>query len=271
MIWHLDEPIGDPITQPNFELAARVADEVRFVFNGEGGDPCFGGPKNIPMMLHHWYGGLQRGKNFRERHYLESYRRAWDELEFLLTDDVREQISIERDLEEVFAPYLQTSSPRYFLNRLTALNIREKGAHLIQPKVERMLGAHGLTPLAPLFDERVIRFSFQIPPRLKLHRGVEKVVLKKAYERDLPAEVIHRPKSGMRVPVHYWFRTEMRRYARRILSPRDVRRAGLFKPERVRQLLSYDIEEGHGRYGLRLWMLITFELWRRIVVEGESV
>ena len=31
------------------------------------------------------------------------------------------------------------------------------------------------------------------------------------------------------------------------------------------------IEEGRGRYGLRLWMLITLELWRRIVVEGESV
>lgn len=42
-------------------------------------------------------------------------------------------------------------------------------------------------------------------------------------------------------------------------------------PERVKQLLSYDIEEGRGRYGLRLWMLITFELWRRIVVDGEPV
>jgi asparagine synthase (glutamine-hydrolysing) len=35
--------------------------------------------------------------------------------------------------------------------------------------------------------------------------------------------------------------------------------------------LSYDIEEGRGRYGLRLWMLITFELWRRIVVDNEPV
>lgn len=271
MVWHLDDPIGDPITQPNFELAAHASRDVRFIFNGEGGDPCFGGPKNIPMMLHHWYGGLARGSNFRERHYLQSYRRAWDEIEFLLSDDVRRQIDIERDLDGVFAPYLRDDCPRLFLNRLAAINIREKGAHLIQPKVERMLAAHGLTPLAPLFDERIIRFSFRMPARWKLHRGVEKVILKRAYEDELPTEVIHRPKSGMRVPVHYWFRSELRRYARRILHPRTVRQVGLFSPDRVKQLMSYDIEEGRGRYGLRLWMLITLELWRRIVVEGEPV
>ncbi len=271
MIWHLDDPIGDPITQPNFELAAHASRDVRFIFNGEGGDPCFGGPKNIPMMLHHWYGGLSRGPNFRERHYLESYRRAWEEIDCLLSDDVRRHIDLERDLDSVFAPYLQASRPRLFLNRLTAMNIREKGAHLIQPKVERMLGAHGLTPLAPLFDERLIRFSFQMPARLKLHRGIEKIILKRAYENDLPAEIIRRPKSGMRVPVHYWFRSDMRRYARRILKPRAVRRAGLFNPQRVAELLSYNIEEGRGRYGLRLWMLITLELWRRMIIEGEEV
>ena len=271
MVWHLDDPIGDPITQPNFELAAHVAPESGFIFNGEGGDPCFGGPKNIPMMLHHWYGGLTRGPNFRERHYLQSYRRAWEEIDCLLSDEIRSQIDVARDLDGVFAPYLRATHPRLFLNRLTAINIREKGAHLIQPKVERMLGAHGLTPLAPLFDERLIRFSFEMPARMKLHRGVEKVILKRAYEDELPAGVINRPKSGMRVPVHYWFRSELRRYARRILNPREVRRVGLFNPERVKQLLSYDIEEGRGRYGLRLWMLITFELWRRIVVERETV
>ncbi len=127
MVWHLDDPIGDPITQPNFELAAHASKDVRYVFNGDGGDPCFGGPKNIPMMLHHWYGGLDRGPNFRERHYLESDPRAWDDIQFLLSDDVRQQIHMERDLDGVFAPYLRTHRPKLFLNRLTSINIREKG------------------------------------------------------------------------------------------------------------------------------------------------
>ena len=155
------------------------------------------------------------------------------------------------------------------LDKLQAINIRLKGAHLILPKVDRMTGAWGLRQLAPLFDERLIEMSFRMPPRLKLDRGVEKVILKRAYERDLPPEVIARPKSGMRVPVHFWFKGEMKKYARKILSPRKLREVGIFDQRRVRQLLDYDIDGGPARYGLRLWMLITFEIWRRIVVEGE--
>ncbi len=108
---------------PNFELAARARRDVRYVFHREGGDPCFGGSKSIPMLLHHGYG------------------------------------------------------------------------HVREPT----------------------------------------------------------------------------RYVRKILSPKEVRRVGIFDPVRVKQLLDYDTEEGPGRYGLRLWMLMTFEIWRRWVIEREAV
>ena len=117
----------------------------------------------------------------------------------------------------------------------------------------------------------MVRLSMQLPPSLKLNRGIKKVILKRAFEGRLPQAVIDRPKSGMRVPVHFWFQGEMRRYARTILSRKALREGGLFDPQRVKQLLDYSTEEGPGRYGLRLWMLLTIELWRRILVEGESV
>lgn len=269
IIWHLDDPIGDPITVPNFELASRARQDVGWIFNGEGGDPVFGGPKNIPMLLHHWY-GVEREKNFRERRYLASYRRAYEELFHLLTPEWQRRIDPETDLEGVLTPFFDCAVPRSFLNKLMVINIRLKGAHLILPKVDRMLGAWGLVPLAPLFDEELVRLSFQMPARLKLRHGIEKWVMKRAYENDLPREVIERPKSGMRVPVHYWFRGELKRYARKILSPRSLKKTGIFDPGRVQQLLDYDIAEGPGRYGLRLWMLLSFEIWRRIVIEGEA-
>jgi len=43
--------------------------------------------------------------------------------------------------------------------------------------------------------------SFEMPARLKVSGATEKVVLKRALADRLPAEVIARPKSGMRVPV----------------------------------------------------------------------
>jgi asparagine synthase (glutamine-hydrolysing) len=146
-------------------------------------------------------------------------------------------------------------------------NMRLKAAHLILPKVDRMLGAHGAVPLMPLFDADVLRWSLEMPPTAKLRYGIEKWVLKQGYANELPGSVLQRPKSGMRVPVHSWFERDLKHLAREVLSPRAVRRAGIFRPERVRDMLHGD---GPRRDGLRLWMLVTFELWRRLVIEGES-
>ena len=222
-------------------------------------------------MLHHWYGGIKREPGFRETAYLASYRRAYSEIPYLLTEDFRSNIREDKALSGVLRPFLETPDIKSFLHKLLAINIRLKGAHLILPKVERMLGAAGVTPLSPLFDERIVRMSFAMPPKMKLKGGIEKIVIKEAYKDLLPAEVIQRPKSGMRVPVHYWFKGELQKYARSILSPREIKRAGIFNPERVEKLLRYNISEGPGRYGIRLWMLLTFEIWRRFVIEGERL
>ena len=269
MVWNLDEPVGDPVTIGNYELSAHVGRELSTVFNGEGGDPLFGGPKNLPMLLGHWYGG-SREPGFRERAYLASYRRAYEEVSRLLSPDWRERIDPGRDLEGVLTPFFETGRPVAFLNKLMAINVRLKGAHLILPKVERMTAAHGILPLSPLFDEGVLRLAFAMPPGLKLHRGSEKAILKEAWRHELPAAVVDRPKSGMRVPVHYWFQGELRRYARKVFSKREVVRAGVLDPGRVKTLLDYGIEEGRGRHGIRLWMLLTLETWRRLVLDGDT-
>ncbi len=270
MIWHLDEPIGDPITMPNFELARHVGNMFPFIFNGEGGDPCFGGPKSIPMLLHHWY-GTSRGPNFREKAYLESYRRGYEELGRLLNPEFARGFDPDQELEGPLTPFFDCPHARGLLDKLTAINIRLKGAHLILPKVDRMLGAWGAQPLSPLFDEDLIRLCFEMPETLRFSRGVEKVIIKEAFRGRLPHSIIERPKSGMRVPVHYWFQGELKRFAHNLLSRENIQRAGIFAPERVQQLLNYETAQGPGRYGLRIWMLVTFELWRRLVLEGESV
>jgi asparagine synthase (glutamine-hydrolysing) len=52
----LDDPIGDPLTVPNLLLGRAARQDVSVILNGEGGDPLFGGPKNLPMLLHELYG-----------------------------------------------------------------------------------------------------------------------------------------------------------------------------------------------------------------------
>lgn len=267
MIRHLGEPIGDPVTIGNFELSRVVGNHVNTIFNGEGGDPCFGGPKNLPMAIHHYYGGqTDYGSRFRARKYLASYQRCYSELPGLLSANAASQISLE-SLEDRLIPFFDQNNS--FLRKLLSINIRLKGAHLILPKVERLTASAGLTAMAPLFDRRMIERSFELPGNMILRHGVEKLILKQSMHGMLPESVIHRPKSGMRVPVYFWFQGQMKSYAKKVLSPPEIRKAGLFNPDRIQQLLRYDIEEGAGRFGIRLWMLLTFEIWRRMVFENE--
>ena len=258
IIRHLDEPSGDPITAPNFELARYAKEHVACIFNGEGGDPCFGGPKNMSMLLHHWYGEPLS----REQAYLASYRRGYQHLEHLLLPGVFEQLNPREDLEAILTPYFEVPGLS-FLDKLMRINIKLKGAHLILPKVERMLGAHGFVPYAPLFSKQVIASSMEMPSNLKLQRGIEKYILKVAFAEDVPDAIIKRPKSGMRVPVRYWFQGELRRMAKLVLSSTRIREGGIFEPSAIKALLAYDRESGLDRHGLLLWMLLTFELWRQ--------
>lgn len=262
IVENLNDPIGDPVTMPNYLLAKHVAAQgYQGVYNGEGGDPIFGGPKNMTMLLHHWYGNHST-QNHREQAYIASYRRSYEEISTLLTPEWQAKINTTRDLEATLSPMFQTPHPQSFLKKLLLINMRQKGAHLILPKVERMLGAHGITPLSPLFDESLIELCMQLPGDLILKNGIEKVILKEAFRSKLPASIIDRPKSGMRVPVHYWLKGEMKRYAKKMLSKKRLERSGIFDPKRVKQLLNYETKEGPGRYGIKLWMLLTFELWR---------
>ena len=261
--WHLDDPIGDPVAMPNYLMAEYAARHVPVVLNGEGGDPCFGGPKNIPMLLSELYGaptGMDE-MDWLGRQYLHSFQRAYADLVLLLGPAVRGALD-EDALIGVPRAFLRAERPRHLLNRLMAMNIRLKGANLILVKVDKMTSANRLLALPPLFSRSIVEESMRIPVHLKLEGVVEKSVLKHAVADLVPRPIIDRPKSGMRVPVYYWFQGELRRFAKRHLSLRKLRRSGLFDADYVHRIIKYDGVDVRGRrHGLKLWMLITFLLW----------
>ncbi len=270
IIWRLDDPIGDPVTVPNYLLAQAAAQVTDIVLNGEGGDPCFGGPKNLPMLLAQLYGPLpgDPSNGWLERNYLRAFQRGYQDLGALLDSTFLRETGGDDALVNLLEPFFQAPSPRDFINKLMAMNIRLKGANLILVKVEKMTAAHGVLALPPLFSRRMIEASLICPPRLKLEGAVEKSVLKKAMQDWVPEVIIARPKVGMMVPVRFWFQGDLRRYGEKLLARRDLQRIGIFNPDYVKRLLNYEMEGVPGlRHGLKLWMLITFLLWYEQMVE----
>jgi asparagine synthase (glutamine-hydrolysing) len=252
----LDDPIGDPLTTPNLLIGRAAARVTGTILNGEGGDPSFGGPKNTPMLLHALYGGADELASA----YLRSFGKCWDDLPSLLTPEVQAALRDEPPAWHWFAPRLVDGGMRHYLNRLLDVNVRFKGADHILTKVANLTAANGVLGRSPLADRRVIDTGFSIPPEHKLAGTVEKAVLKEAVADLLPADVVHRPKSGMLVPVQAWFQNELRPYARAMLLARDARTRHLFAPRTVKEWLD---TPGTPRRGVKIWLLLTMEVWLR--------
>ncbi len=259
----LSDPIGDPLTVPNALLFREAAHEVGVVLNGEGGDPCFGGPKNLPMLLAELYddGDAHR----RERSYLRAHLKCYDDLPAMLTPAVRDALRA-APLEEQVAALFADPRWRQFVTKLQALNIMLKGAHHILPKVDATSAPFGVVARSPLFDREVVALSMAVPPQLKLRGSVEKYLLKRAVEDLLPRAILDRPKSGMLVPVEAWFQGPLLPHARERLLD-GLTPYGLIERAYLERLLAGQLGGARPRHGAKIWLLVTLEAWLRTVFE----
>ena len=266
----LGDPIGDPLTVPNALLFAEAAADVEVMLNGEGGDPCFGGPKNVPMVLAELFGDLYSpdARRHRAASYLRAHQKCYDDLPQMLAPDVLAAIP-DGSLEDWVTPHLEDPRRRSYLARLMAINVLCKGAHHILAKIEALSAPFGIKPQAPLFDRDVVELAFAIPPQLKLRGTVEKYLLKEAVRDLLPQAILDRPKSGMLVPVHGWFRGPLLPLARERLLD-GLAPWGLFRRDWLERLLDGRLPGIRTRRGVKIWLLVTLEAWLRGVLKRQS-
>ena len=255
---NLDDPIGDPLTVPNYLLGKLAAENVEVILNGEGGDPCFGGPKNKPMLLNSIYGSLSQVGQDLISPYLNSFQKCFGDLSKLLKPDIWESVKTENYVFES-----DLNSEDNYLNRLMLLNIKFKGADHILTKVNNLTRASNLIGLSPLFDQRIVEMSLEIPPEYKLSGADEKAVLKQAVADLLPEIILTRPKSGMMVPVNFWFRQIWQRRTRDLLLSKKAAIAPYLNQNLIKDWLNYR-GDTWGRYGIKLWLLVSLEIWLQV-------
>jgi asparagine synthase (glutamine-hydrolysing) len=249
---YLDDPIGDPLTVPNLLIGKLASNDVSITLNGEGGDPCFGGPKNQPMLIDSLYNSVT--KNDPLQAYLTSFQKCAADLPQLIKPDIWQQMQQSSIFES------DLNSDMSYLNRLMALNIKFKGADQILTKVNNLTQAARLQGRSPLFDRRIVEMSMAIPPAYKLSGVQEKAVLKQAVTDLLPSTIINRPKSGMMVPVQLGFRKYWQRQSRSTLLNRRALIAPYIDRDLIKKWLNFQ-GDVWGRYGVKLWLLVSLEIW----------
>ena len=254
----LNDPIGDPLTVPNAILFREVSTETDVALNGEGGDPCFGGPKNLPMLLAQLFGDGGRDET-PESSYLRAHHKCYDDLCRMLEGDPLRALE-EEPLESDVTPFLEDDRWPRFVTRLMAINVAFKGPHHILQKVDCQSFPFGVLPRSPLFDRSVVELAFRIPATLKLKGSIEKYLLKRAVADLLPEEILERPKSGMLVPIEKWFRGPLASYAQeRLLDGLAPR--GIIRRQYLEDLLAGRLGGLRPRYGAKIWLLVALEAW----------
>jgi asparagine synthase (glutamine-hydrolysing) len=256
----LDDPIGEGLTVPNLLLGRLAKESVNVILNGEGGDPCFAGSKNKPMLLNRLYGSVVDTQSADPiAAYLTSCQKCFVDLPRLLKPEVWQEVATAPSI--FTADLLATETT--FLNRLMLLNIKFKGADYILTKVNNLTQAAGVEGRSPLFDPRIVQLSMQIPPEYKLSGTEEKAVLKSVVADLLPAAILTPPKSGMIMSMQQWFRHLWYREAKDLLLSRNAAIAPYLNQNLIRDWLNYRGEIWH-RYGLKLWLLVTLKIWLQV-------
>jgi asparagine synthase (glutamine-hydrolysing) len=130
--------------------------------------------------------------------------------------------------------------------------------------------ANSLEPRSPFLDHRFMEFAASMPSNMKVRGTKLKYIFKKAFKHVLPRQILSRGKMGFGIPVHDWFRKELKDYSQDILMSEKCINRGYFKKEGVKNMLDEHIA-GKVNHGARIWSLLHLELWHRIFVDGERL
>jgi asparagine synthase (glutamine-hydrolysing) len=305
LVWHLDEPVADPACITTYLICSAAREKLTVILSGMGGDEIFAGygrhlaarigrlADRVPRRLRSGMrrlvednvtlgrpgrlrgprrnlrklvNGLDEDAVDRYLTHCSYYRR--DELARLLSADVRAATK-GHDPFHAHRAYFGRVSDEHWLNQILYVDQKTYLPCLNLTYTDKMSMAASTEVRVPLIDDEVIALAGRIPPGLKLHRLTRKYVFKKSMEGVLPRNVIWRPKAGFGAPVRAWVVGELKPLLDDVLSPANVTARGLFEPEEVTRLIE-DNQAGRADNALRIWALLTIELWQQQFTDRAS-
>jgi asparagine synthase (glutamine-hydrolysing) len=126
-------------------------------------------------------------------------------------------------------------------------------------KVDRTAMANSLEVRVPMLDHTFVDWALGLPAAVNRRGSEGKILLKRAFGRLVPPNVLHRPKQGFSVPLARWFRGVMGQHLDQKLASKDgLASSPYLNPETIRRL-SADHQSGRVDNSRALWLIWMFE------------
>lgn len=155
-------------------------------------------------------GVISNGEEFVRQHYLDTCK---------LADKLPNDSKKEARMREMFM-----------------LNLRWFMATLLDRK-DRMSMYSGLEVRVPFCDHRIVEYAYNMPWELKAYEGREKGIVRKAFENDLPEEIVWRKKSPYPKTFSPLYTELVSSYVRQIIQDEHSYIPKIFNIEAIEQLL----------------------------------
>ncbi|GAB1430608.1 asparagine synthase (glutamine-hydrolyzing) [Ignavibacteria bacterium] len=298
LVWHEDEPNGDPVCIPLYFLSKLTRESGTTVIQvGEGSDEQFVG---YPWMIReykfyntYWkffsalprfvrslaYSAAKPILSARGQFLALDYIRRGAEgdelywggavdmppayLREILKGDAKNSADFPIETCRLIHNQIKKlqSKPSDIIQRMALFELTHRLPELLLMRVDKMTMAHSLEARVPFLDHRLVEFTMTIPPALKLPNLNEtKRLLKKGVADILPHDIIHRRKQGFAAPMAEWLRGPWRNYTEQEIMNSQPIKLGLLDRNTVKTMLARH-NNGAKNYGKSIYSLLNLALW----------
>lgn len=293
IVGYFDEPFADPSLVPTYFVSELARQQVTVAIAGDGGDEVFAGyekysvdavenrlrnkfpnfirknlfPPLANLLAKSSWSVCRKGKSLLTSlsvepdmgFYLSNAQIEDRQWHALAKPEVKEQLGGYHPSSITTQAYEKADGPDHLAKILyTDMKTYLPGGILV--KVDRMSMANSLEVRAPILDKNTVEFAASLPSELKFKDGEKKHILKEAFKRFLPSDILYRKKMGFSVPLASWFRGEVKELAEKYLLQQSEGLPAFFDMEEVRRLW-YQHQSGNYDHGALLWSMLMFQMW----------
>lgn len=298
MIWHLDEPQGDPAPLNVYNISKKARESGHVVLiGGTGGDDLFSGYrrhqalklekyfKKIPafagsmiksasgLLNTHSSTGRRLKKVTKHIDHDSLSRLAgyyeWTPLKRnlkLFHNDIQHHIEHHNPADYLTNSLQNIPDEKNMLNHLLYWDMKYFLTDHNLNYTDKLSMATGVEVRVPFLDLELIEFSTRLPVDIKMKGNETKYILKKTMEKYLPKNVIYRPKTGFGAPVRRWVLHDLDEMIQEYLSVESIHKRGIFDEQNIRQLID-DNKAGKIDAAYTIFVLLGIESWFRQFVD----
>ena len=303
LIWHEDEPIAWPSSVPLYFVARLARQHVTVVLTGEGSDETLAGytryawtlqnarmdsvyrsitTKGLRRLLRKTIEAARLSASLHRRlghTFLVRDGNSWpsfyyDNFYSAFAAGEQTELLTPRALSAAGAAYANSMQawerPRTdLLHRMLYADINTYLIELLM-KQDQMSMAASVESRVPFLDHALVEFAARIPAQFLIDGMAGKVVLKEAVEDLLPNSTVYRKKMGFPTPWDHWLSgPQLDDLERMLLAPRSLER-GFFRKEILQRIFAEHRRKVRD-HGNRIWRLLNFEIWQRVVIDREPL